>query len=807
LAEDDEIREALHELHEYLSDRIAPLMAADSVALLLERPAALMASEIGAWTNQQQGIASISDLLFHCVKKVSLIGEFDLVARDRLARHLRQLAEAVLAYCPEDERGVLREGLQRLEQGASAGGGAARVEVLHRQQPASPAPAEAPPAGSALSRAMSAGLRRLSLFLERLQPRGGKAAANPEQRSVLTAQFVSTAAAESKTQKELEQRLAPLKQLGISSDPEQVFRTLAGALAGWGALAAEDGQSAPLGGQAELGAMRQIVSLADDPEEAAKRFRELVHAAVEQFNHSNLGRAAAMFDLAARLAGEQKVKPAYVDPLRAGGHQYLDAERLRRYAERQDCRRPLQTVLGFFTQLQPEALLDALDGEPNRDRRHQLLALLEVHGSPARAAARERLRAYVERKAEMDAFFPMNLVYLLRAIPRPEDLPVEEEVQLVTQAPSRSSPLPLVKQVLAYLSFTRHEKSERALVTFLRVFETMLLDPSKASYPPGDVEALLDRTCVALARYGSPRAWQALVDHGLQAESRLGSTLARLAEAGRSQNLASSPEIVGRLLTALHAELPKTVLGFAVRRNEERVTFLIQALSGTPTPTVMEALQDVVDRFPGQKFAEEAFRALATLKAATRPADSGASLAGDLELFGLPDVLQTLAGSQATGVLTLMDAHGRAVATILFEHGCFRGAQHQSIEGPDAVYQLFERPFKGTFAFVARRDHLSGEGLVPPVEVVNVILEGVRRHDELKRAAALVPEGCVMRATGEAWSSLEDEDDGFAAQVWASAAGGGTPEGCEAMWATDTYRVRRLLAHWVEQGALTTVAG
>src|SRR5205814_908380 len=142
---------------------------------------------------------------------------------------------------------------------------------------------------------------------------------------------------------------------------------------------------------------------------------------------------------------------------------------------------------------------------------------------------------------------------------------------------------PLVKQVIAYLAHTRHEKAERALITYLRVFENMLLQPETAAYSVGDLEVLLDRTCAALARYGTPRAWRAMVDHGLRPELHLGSTMARLAEAGK-QDLSSSKDIVERLVAALRAEMPRTVLGFAVLKNEARIAALIQALSGTPLP-------------------------------------------------------------------------------------------------------------------------------------------------------------------------------------------------------------------------------
>jgi hypothetical protein len=49
---------------------------------------------------------------------------------------------------------------------------------------------------------------------------------------------------------------------------------------------------------------------------------------------------------------------------------------------------------------------------------------------------------------------------------------------------------------------------------------------------------------------------------------------------------------------------------------------------------------------------------------------------------------------------------------------------------------------------------------------------------------------------------LADEDEEFAKLVWSTMANGATPVECEASLKTDGYRVRRLLAHWVEEGAL-----
>ena len=803
------LQEAVLELQQYLSDRLPPLMVTESVTLLVEQAPELLASEIGTWLAHQRPAApdlSVADLLFHAAKKVATMGELDLVPKPAIERCLAGLAEALPAQCPEEDRELLRQNLDRLRHLSLAGAGVDPVPILDRQPGAEAARAarEAQTPAPGLSREASRGLRRLSLFLDRLQPsRAGPVAEGPpvEQRREVASQFMTAAAVQSSTAKELEDHLAPLRQFGIDTAMDQVLRTLARTLPGWGNLPTAPGTAPPLVGL-QLNAMRQIVSLAEAPEEAAKRFRELVHAAIEQANEGNLGRAVTMFELAEQLAAEDKVKPIFLDPLRKGGHEYLDQERLRRFAERADARPAVRTILNFFVSLRPEGLLHDLNGEPRRERRHQLLAMLEAHGGAARARAWELLSASVnEPNTTIDPFFQMNLVYLLRVIPRPSEASLQSEVDVVVRTLGRDSPPPLVKQVIGYLALLRHEKSERALITYLRVFENMLLQPETAVYSPAEIEVLLDRTCIALTRYGTPRAWQALVDHGLKTEVRLGSPMARLVEAGR-QDLSASKDLVDRVIAALEAELPRSVLGITVKKSDDRIVWLIQALSGTPLPEVRATFQKIVDKYPGQKFAEAAAKALTTLGAASKPAEPAAGLSGDLELFGLPGVLQAISQSQLTGVLSLMKVPGKVEASVLLEGGRFRGAQFAALSGEEAVYELFEKPFPGTFAFVSRSDITTQGATVEPQDVVGLLLEGVRRHDEFKRAAALVPDLAVLEPTGTPSTQLPGEAEDFIWAAWMTATKGTTPAECQSILGTDSYRVRRLLAHWVEEGAL-----
>jgi len=61
-----------------------------------------------------------------------------------------------------------------------------------------------------------------------------------------------------------------------------------------------------------------------------------------------------------------------------------------------------------------------------------------------------------------------------------------------------------------------------------------------------------------------------------------------------------------------------------------------------------------LSNFPETKFGQAAAEALKALKALEKRGDtSELILTGDMDLFGLPDLLQQLDQSRATGILTL----------------------------------------------------------------------------------------------------------------------------------------------------------
>lgn len=822
-----ELQEALLEFQQYLSDALPPLVVADSIQLLIKYPPEVILPSIRAWTAAQyRGAAGsavpISDYLFHAIKKIHMIGEFKLVPRQPLEEYLRHLYRSVLALCPQEDHAMLLENLSRL--GEQAGTQISPVRTIHRQAPtesgtaATAASAQRAAAGAGGGEPGAAadeavrGLRRFSMLLERLEAQGGLStgggAAAPG--APQAAEALAFAARSSHSSHELDQYMARLKSMGLEAGTDNLFRALAQSLPGWTVPAAEaSGMAAPVETRA-LGAMRRIITEADDPVEISKRFQEMVKAGVERFNEGSLPQAVQMLELADRLIAEKKVDRGSAELVRRKLGETLNGELLRKCSERPDQHALLRKVLDFFTAYTAEGLLEELPREQKRDRRRLILALLEVHGAPARAVAYEALsRVPSTAVGEEEWFFRRNLLYLLRRIPRgPEASPDESET--VVRHAQIGLPLVVVKEAVAALAVYEDERTEQGLGELLAQLEGLLARPEGAPYEPKDLRALLDRVAATMARLPSPRARRILIDHAVKKQVSLGDAMARLEELG-SQDLSDDADTVAQLLALLKANIPFKLLGLTLKATEQSLVHVVQALAGTPSPAVRRALEDIAARFGGQEAGKVAARAIAAwdkpaASAASREPggadEPAASLQGDLEVFGLPALLQSLGDSSASGMLTLRGLKGGEVfATLSLREGKLEEIHRGKLRGEEAFYQLLERPTPGQFAFV--------KGAPPPrpgaaaLQILPLTLEAMRRYDEFQEAATLVPDTVHLEATSTRPTPHPAEKDGaFLQALWARASQGGTPLDCEDAVASDSYRIRRLLAHWVEQGAL-----
>jgi Domain of unknown function (DUF4388) len=346
-----------------------------------------------------------------------------------------------------------------------------------------------------------------------------------------------------------------------------------------------------------------------------------------------------------------------------------------------------------------------------------------------------------------------------------------------------------------------------ALVAYLRAFEGMALKPDTSAYDSTEVWALLDRTASSLATLGTRGTLLAVLDHGLKTQPELGDTRTRLMELG-AHDLRSHPALATKLVATIKAELPKSVMGITLKKGADAIRPLVAALAGTSSAEVRALLSDVAERYPGDAFGQAAAKALAAQRAAagTRPAPAP-SLSGDLELFGLPNLVQNLADNKAAGVLTLFTADRTVASVLVLEEGRLRSCQTGILRGPEAFYQLCEKPFPGTFALAAHREARAEKAAEPAHEIIPLILEGLRRHDEFRRASALVADDARLQGTGTVPTPLDGEtNEALVEEIWKMALLGTPPRQCESEVPVDAYRVRRLLAHWVEEGAVT-VAG
>lgn len=845
---DPDVREALYELQRYLSDSLAPMMVSDAINLLLDYPADLVANEIQTWMTAQfrsAKPAAVSDYLFHAVEKIHAMGHYQLVPKDSLLRYLDELKPLVLATCPPADKALLAQNLGRLGRTESIL--APPVEILRRQGGLAGGEDVTASRGREGFPAAASHLQELSLLIERLGPLvapggfpvtageltpapGGAVAgrgrtamaaagaalvegaatsamtgASAERRDVLLSQILSVAAMAARTDGELRAALDKLRSLGIDVPTSELFRTLGRAVPQWPVSSPSTPLEQALSNAkgAPTAAMRRVVTLPENPQEIGRRFSEMVGAAVEQLNQGSLARASRMLDAAEKIVSENHVETAMAESVRRRAQEAVDLEHVRSLGEDPRNHEALGRILSFFPGFTPGRFIQELHGEEKRERRRLLLSLLEIHGAPARAAALAILDESRGDDPAQEWHFKRNLLYLVRRIPRATEEPTDTELGVLVALADPALPPPLVKEAIASLGTARHERSEAALVTIVQRLEAILAKKVDAPFDEAELQPLLDRAVSALARFGSATSRRIVVEHGLKRKGGIGDAAARLAELS-GQDLSADADLVALLLKSLRAELPFKVFGLTLKKRDDKIGPIIEALSSTPLPQVRKALEEVVERHPGAEYAKAAARTLAAFDAPRAEEGAAASLSGDLDTFELPSLLQSLAASEVTGTLTLRNAPGAVTGRLLIESGRIRSAESGALRGDDAAYQLFERPGGGTFAFVKQTSLPSrAEGDPPAREVVSVLLEGMRRYDEFQRFSALVPDETVLKQTGsKPTPEPEEPDASFQRGVWAKAVSGLSACAIEAAVVADSFRIRRLLARWVEDGSL-----
>ena len=783
----EEIQTALFDLQRYLLDQIPPITAWDSIETLMEQPPELFMRQIHAWIVEQSRLqkAPISDFLFHALKKVFLIGELKLIDRAAVLAYLDRLEPLALQLCPESDRALLKTNLAAMRDTRNIT--STKVD-LGSQDRGTPQPER-----KALDPEMAQTAKRFSLIIERLSRRIGDSPPTPQ----AVGQLVSLAAASSRNEQELEEYLKRVKPVAGDTKEANLFKLLGDSLPSWDFVAAP--KSAP-----QVKAMKKIITMAGDPMAGSRRLRELLTAAIDQFNAGNLSATISMLELADVAIVEKRVDPTTVERIRAEAIDAIRPDQLKKLAENKAKHGLLRRALSFFPTLTKEGLFAQLRGEARPERRRSILGVLEAYGPDGRVHALTELDAELQRKPEeVDTYYLRNLIYLLHRIPRESDQDLDKELDALARASARGQNIYVIKEAATALALVKNDACVKLLTMRLAEIEATLLRSDTSTYPMEEMQKVLDRIASALARIGTPAALKTLARHGMKANILLGDTRARLASLAQ-HDLSFDEETMNVLIKAIREDLPSGLLGRFIPKKQASTIRLIEALSGTRSETVEQLFREIAEKYPDQDIGRAAAKGVTAVESArvAPQVAAAASLSGELEFFGLPSVMQSLADMSATGLLTVSSKEGEIAGKLVFAEGKFVNAQSGPLRGVDAVYQLLERPVTGAFAFVPYPPERV-KSTIKPTEVMPLLMEGIRRHDEFNPACTRAPDDVILKTTTVKPTPHEEESDAsLVREVWVKAASGTAVGTWEPLIPIDAYRVRRLVAHWMEQGAL-----
>ncbi|KAB2967355.1 MAG: DUF4388 domain-containing protein [Thermoanaerobaculia bacterium] len=762
------LREAVEEVRQYLGDLKAPALVADSMHVLASGPPEVLAAELRSWALGQQKRRSSTpfvDLLFVAVKRIQVFEELGVLPGDGFRRFLDRLAAVLLGGLAGEERGRFAACLVQLRDIDVDGAEGVGASV--------PRPSAAPGAGV-----------------------GGDASGGPR---------AATHAGGA-----LEAGLAAQRQEGSDAWSETgAFRALARSVPDPRTSGADSPARPPT--SAPIEALHRLVAHEQDRQKANLRWAQMVAEAVDHFNQGAIARSVTLLELAARLQSEGEVDPESAEKVRATAHDRLSRDRLLEAALDVTRRPMLRKLLDHFPGLSAHRLIDQLSVEADRHARRYLLALLEAGGAAARPLLIQRLEVtYVGPVRAVDSWhLQRNLLYLLNRVPRPADADLDWELRIVSVLTAPHLPVQLVREAIQFVGGIPLPGAGAHLVQRMREVEKILVDGKEGIQPVPQLWRLANSIASALARCGTSDARMALVEHALSFHPRLGDTASRLADLAGA-DLRGQPEVAAALLDSLRILAPMRMLGVMSTRNEKALVAIVRALAATRTPEVRKALEEIAARYADREFGRIAHQAthseieLAPLPGSGTAADPGAALNGDLRVFGLPNLLQSLQQSRATGQLHLRGENGNVYAVFRLDRGRLSGCVAGGLSGDDAFYQAFQQPSAGKFEFLREAPGAQESGQ----DLTLLLLEAVRRDDDFRQARRLVADDAFVRATGRRPTAPPDEaDGGLVRMLWTRVRDGAAVVECELAAKRDSWTVRRLLAHWVREGAAEVSSG
>jgi hypothetical protein len=774
---DPRVTDALEELDRFLAGNLAPALFADSLALLMEAGPQPLARAL-----RDAGPGKAESALL----RMREIAALELLPAGQLSAYLADVARYLGAEPPPPV--ATAEPVHPAPAPAVARAGEPAAEPAPREAPAPrlPSPPESP---------------RLRCLLDRWLATRAATADPPRE---LSERLLVLAAAEATSAEELDAILGRLQAAGIGpAVARDLVATLSESVSDW---ALRDGEGVDVDGGLAAEAIRRVVRLAGDRARSTARWREVLAAATGHLVRGAWGRAAALLEIAEAAEREGVVDPRVADQARSAAHEPLEAAALLEAAQDPIRRGVLRRFASYLSAWSVDALLEELRYEEDKKRRRLDLGLLELHGLAAREAVFDRLVA-AGAGTDPDAgawWYVRNLVSLLQRLPRPADDDPRRELEVAAPYSRLDVHPALHREVFSLLGQLPGGLGAPLLVERLREAERAL-GGGVAGLDAGESNRSLSAIASALAKTGHPSARRALFEHGA-AGSRSPEAAARWRELGRL-DLSDDPDLVGRMLAELRSHLPVKVLGVAVARGEPLVEHLVRALASTRSPTVLETFAELASRFPDRPFG----RVAAELAAA--PAGGGAAPGArstaarsaatpTAALAELSAFLQELEGSAASGRLTIRDSKAEVRATVELVDGAVAGCRCGALADEAAFHRLFELPVAGRFEFSPAASPPQNPGPGPGRGATQLLREARRRRDELDLARTLVPDDAAFAGgPSRPTAPLGETDTDLMRRLWGSLREGSTPVACEDALGVGSLRVRRILAHWLVEGA------
>jgi CRP-like cAMP-binding protein len=144
-------------------------------------------------------------------------------------------------------------------------------------------------------------------------------------------------------------------------------------------------------------------------------------------------------------------------------------------------------------------------------------------------------------------------------------------------------------------------------------------------------------------------------------------------------------------------------------------------------------------------------------------------LHGNLRLFDLPTVIQTIIASKLTGTLVITNEQQVPVAEVNFDKGQVRSAFLEELMGAEAFMQLFQPPPQdGTFDFKTGPIQDVGDTRFEiHFPTMNLLMESVRLQDELSEIKRNIKANDLfIPLTSELNWDLDDPNYPLALQIW-----------------------------------------